>query len=64
MDEREAAIRAAADHVERTRRRLQEGRAEIDRQHAEVAQTRDHIGGMRRWLEETFGRVPSDEGAR
>ncbi len=37
MDEREAAIRAAADHVERTRKKLDEGKAEIERQQATVS---------------------------
>ena len=31
MDEREAAIRSAADHAERTRKRIDEGKAEMIR---------------------------------
>jgi len=37
MDEREAVIRAAAEHVARTRQRIEEGRAEIERQQATIS---------------------------
>lgn len=37
MDEREAAIRATAEHVERTRRKIEEGKAEIERQQATIS---------------------------
>ena len=37
MDEREAAIRSAADHAERTRKRIDEGKAEIERQQATIS---------------------------
>ena len=43
MDEREAAIRAAADHVERTRKRLDQGKAEIERQQASVSSLMSRI---------------------
>jgi hypothetical protein len=51
MDEREAAIRAAAEHVERLRVRLREGQDEIHRQRASVSQTREHLSGIERWIE-------------
>ena len=53
MDEREAAIRAAAEHVARTRERLKSGHEEIARQHAAVSDTRDHMAGMSLWIEQT-----------
>ena len=37
MDEREAVIRAAAEHVDRMRTRIEEGKAEIERQQASVS---------------------------
>ena len=37
MDEREAVIRAAADHVDRTRKKIEEGKAEIQRQQATIS---------------------------
>jgi hypothetical protein len=53
MDEREEANRRAADHVAEMRRRLSDGKAEIDRQHRSVDETRDHIAEMRRWQGES-----------
>jgi phage shock protein A len=53
MDERELAIRAAADHVSRLKQRLQAGQTEIARQHASVSQIREHMAGISRWIEET-----------
>jgi phage shock protein A len=53
MDEREAAIRAAADHVSRLKQRLQDGQTEIARQHASVSQIREHMSGISRWIEQT-----------
>jgi len=53
MDEREAAIRAAADHVSRVRQRLQDGQTEIQRQHASVSQLREHMADISRWIEQT-----------
>jgi hypothetical protein len=37
MDEREAAIRSTAEHVERTRKRIEEGQVEIKRQQATIS---------------------------
>ena len=53
MDEREAAIRAAADHVSRVRQRLRDGQTEILRQHASVSQIREHMAGISRWIKQT-----------
>ena len=53
MDEREAAIRAAADHVSRVRQRLRDGQTEIRRQHASVNQIREHMAGISRWIKQT-----------
>ena len=53
MDDREAANRSAAEHVERLRRRLADGKSEIDRQRASVDDTREHLSGMSRWIEQT-----------
>ena len=41
MDEREAANRAARDHLDRTRRRLDDGQQELERQQASVRWLRD-----------------------
>ncbi len=43
MDEREAANRRAAEHVADMQKRLKDGRAEIERQHASVEETRDYL---------------------
>jgi chromosome segregation ATPase len=53
MDEREAVNRAVAEHLEQLRRRLAEGRSEIERQRAAVDATHEHMAGMSRWIEET-----------
>jgi hypothetical protein len=52
MDEREATNLAAAEHVVRLRRALEDGKAEIDRQNAAVTGTREHISDIERWIEE------------
>ena len=51
--DRRAANRAAAEHVERMRRRLADGRAELDRMRASVADTNDHMASMADWIDET-----------
>ena len=53
MDEREAANRAAAEHVKRLRKRLRDGQAEIGRQREVVDSNRDHMADMSRWIEQT-----------
>jgi hypothetical protein len=52
-DERDAAIRAAAQHVDELRQRLVEGRLELERQNGSVAETRRHIEDVSRFIEET-----------
>jgi hypothetical protein len=63
MDEREAANRSIRDYLERARKRLADGRAELDRQRASVDDTREHLSGMSRWIAEQGGvrPMPSDE---
>jgi hypothetical protein len=63
MDEREAANRSIREHLERVRRRLADGQAEIARQRAAVDETREHMSGMGRWIAEEGGvrPMPSDE---
>ena len=63
MDEREAAIRAAAEHVARTRERLKDGQEEIARLHAALSDTREHLAGMSLWIEQT-DRLLGEERAR
>ncbi|HEY6962427.1 MAG TPA: hypothetical protein VI408_11105 [Gaiellaceae bacterium] len=53
MDSREETNRAAAEHVAQMRARIEAGRAELDRQQAAVAGTREHLGGISRWIEQT-----------
>ena len=53
MDKREEANRAAAEHVELLRKRLQEGKDEIGRQRGVVDANRDHMADMSRWIEQT-----------
>jgi chromosome segregation ATPase len=51
-DDREAVIRAAAEHVDRLRRRLADGRAELERQNESVEDTRQHIEDISRFIAE------------
>ena len=60
MDDREAQLRAAADHVARLRKSLEDGKAEIERQQASISDTREHLAGTQRFLEE---RERSDDGS-
>jgi uncharacterized protein with von Willebrand factor type A (vWA) domain len=53
MDKREEVNRAAAEHVERLRKRLQDGKDEIGRQRGVVDANRDHLADMSRWIEQT-----------
>jgi hypothetical protein len=53
MDEREAVNRAVAEHLKELRQRLAGGRAEIDRQRAEVGATEEHMNEMSRWIAQT-----------
>jgi predicted nucleic acid-binding Zn-ribbon protein len=53
MDERERTIRQASEHVAHMRKRLDDGRAEIERQQASISDTREHMSGIERWLDES-----------
>jgi hypothetical protein len=53
MDKREEANRAAAEHIEQLRKRLQDGKDEIGRQRSVVDANRDHMADMSRWIEQT-----------
>jgi chromosome segregation ATPase len=53
MDEREAKNRAVADYLERLRKRLADGRSELERQRALIDETHEHLAGMSRWIEQT-----------
>jgi len=64
MDEREAANRAAREHVERVRNCLQEGQSEIRRQRAAVSDTRDHISGLQRWIEHSQQQLGEERARR
>jgi predicted nucleic acid-binding Zn-ribbon protein len=50
-DEQFDANRSAREHVERTRRRLREGRAELERLHESIDDTRKHIASMSDWID-------------
>ncbi len=60
MDDREATNQAAQEHIERLRRRLADGRAEIARQHGVLTENREHIEGMWAWLEQSHAQEPED----
>jgi hypothetical protein len=64
MDEREAVNRAVAEHLEQLRRRLAEGRSEIERQRAAIDATHEHMAGMSRWIEETDLQLNQERGRR
>ena len=64
MDEREAANRAAAEHVERLRTSLREGKAEIARQRASVGDTNEHLSGMQRWIQQTDAHLGEERARR
>ena len=53
MDDREQANRAVADHVARTRKRLEDGKDEIERQQASI-----------RWLRSAEAPMGDEETAR
>ena len=61
--EREQAVKAAREHVERTRKRLADGRATIDRLHESIEDTNRHIVSVSRWIGETV-RPLGEERAR
>jgi hypothetical protein len=63
MDERERMNREAADHVARMRKRLEHGKAEIERQQASVSDTREHMAGMQRWRDDGLHHAEDDTAA-
>ena len=52
VDHPENRIAAAREHLARTRERLREGRRVLDRLHASIDETNDHIRSMSSWIEE------------
>lgn len=64
MDEREAALRAAAEHVARTQERLEQGKVELGRQRASIDETREHLTGMTRWIEQTERQLGEERARR
>jgi predicted nucleic acid-binding Zn-ribbon protein len=49
----EQANRAVREHLERTRARLADGRARLDRLHESIQETNEHIESMSGWIAET-----------
>ena len=47
------ANRAAREHLERTRRRLKDGRETLERLHESIDATNRHIETMSDWIQET-----------
>src|SRR3954466_10340055 len=47
------ANRAAREHLERTKQRLAQGRARLQRLHESIDATNRHIESMSSWIEET-----------
>jgi phage-related tail protein len=64
MDERERVNRAIADYLEGVRRRLNEGKSEIERQRAAVDETNAHMAGMSRWIEQTNQQLGEERARR
>ena len=64
MDEREQVNRAIADYLERVRRRLNDGKSEIERQRAAVYETREHMAGMRQWIQQTNQQLGEERARR
>jgi hypothetical protein len=64
MDKREAANRAAAEHVARLRKRLEEGKNEIGRQREVVDVNRHHLADMSRWIEQTDRQLGEERARR
>jgi hypothetical protein len=63
MDKREAANRAAAEHVARLRKRLEEGKNEIGQREV-VDANRDHLADMSRWIEQTDRQLGEERARR
>jgi peptidoglycan hydrolase CwlO-like protein len=60
----ERANRAAREHIEKTRKRLQEGRDKLERLQAEIDDTNRHIETMSSWIEENERALQADRERR
>ena len=60
----EEANRAAAEHIARTQQRLRAGEQEIGRQRASIDETREHLSGMTRWIEQTEQQLGEERARR
>ena len=60
----EAANRAAREHIEKTRQRLRDGRAKLERLQAEIDDTNRHIESMSTWIEENERALQADRERR
>jgi len=60
----EGANKAARDHIERTRKRLREGRDKLERLQAEIDDTNRHIETMTTWIEENERALQADRERR
>jgi hypothetical protein len=58
------ANRAAGEHLERTRDRLQQGRKRLDELHESIDDTRRHIDSMSDWIAETEQALAQDRKRR
>ena len=58
------SIRAAREHLERTRARLAKGRKNLDRLHDSIDDTRRHIDTMSDWIAETEQALAEDRKRR
>jgi predicted RNase H-like nuclease (RuvC/YqgF family) len=52
-DEMQGWMRSAAEHIAQTRRRLKDGREEIDRLQSSVQDMNEHLASMAEWIEAT-----------
>ena len=62
--EREEAVDAARAHVERTRKRLADGRATIERLHESIEETNRHLANVSEWIGETERALGEDRARR
>jgi len=49
----EAANQRAAEHIARTRKRLAESKAELDRVQESMRETSEHLDSVSAWIDET-----------
>lgn len=60
----EAANQAVREHIERTRKRLRDGRDKLERLQAEIDDTNRHIEIMSTWIEENERALQADRERR